>query len=257
MRPVTNWIENKDIDTIYSSNYWNNIEEEKNKEFWIVDGKYERCLAYLQETGLLGGLQESLEYSGIKKGKNYRVADIAAGICWTSAEISKLDSVAEIHSLDLSRHRIELLAPHAFKMLHGVEEKAYRYVGSFYDIHLDTTAYDFIFMSTVFHHADYPMHLLIECDKILKKGGAIVLLGEVPVGYIDILKMQLVVCMKALLKFKKPKLDFFNLFPPDNVLGDHYYKLDHYKWIFRFMGYDVSIFNSCYNGTKIFIATKK
>lgn len=256
MKPVVYWLSEEELNALYSANYWNDIEEEKKKELWISDGQYDKCLNYLINNGLIGELKESIEISGINNGNNLRVADIAAGICWTSAEISKLSSVSEIHSIEISKHRIELLAPFTYKMLNGLEEKSFRYIGSFYDIQLEKNNFDYVFMSAAFHHADHPMHLLIECDKLLKKGGKIILLGERPVALNDILKVKIINLIKALLRIKKPSLDFFNLFPPDDILGDHYYRLNHYKWMFHFLGYDLKHYKSTQNDTIIFIAQK-
>jgi hypothetical protein len=62
MRPIESWISDVQLAAIYSSAYWNDIAVEQKKEWWIVDGNYQRCLHYLEESKLLPEYREAEKY---------------------------------------------------------------------------------------------------------------------------------------------------------------------------------------------------
>jgi len=129
--PVKQWLSNDELDAIYSSNYWNDIEVEKKKEWWIADGDYVMCRNYLNRAGLLTEWAEVEKYvKGLSSASKLKVADLAAGIGWTSALFSTFDSIEEVHATEISRHRISELLPYAIDMFDGQPEKIKRYIGS-------------------------------------------------------------------------------------------------------------------------------
>jgi SAM-dependent methyltransferase len=235
MRNVENWLSEEQLDAIYTSSYWNNVDEEKKKHWWIEAGDYAKCLDYLESSKLLYQYRESEKFIGDSLQDSLIVADLAAGIGWTSALLSKLPQVSEVHSVEISKHRLGPLFEHSVKMLTGEDSKIFRYLGSFYDLHFENNSIDVIYLSQAFHHADKPLNLLVECDRVLKNRGRIVLVGEHHIGVKRIIKRFLF----TLLRRKKVTADFYELFPPDEVLGDHYYKRSDYYFMFGAMGYDV------------------
>ena len=171
MKPIVKWISEKEVEKINTSRYWNDIEKEKKKEWWIKDKNDEKLLNYLHSSGLLEEYkmaQMKLEKKGLLSG---RILDVAAGVCWTSALLSKHDKVKHIDALDFSWHRLEKLAPIICEQFQAKEYKIQRIFGSFYDLKNDKESYDLVFMSQAFHHADSPLRLLYECDRVLKSGG--------------------------------------------------------------------------------------
>lgn len=253
MIKVVQWLSNAQLDATYTAGYWNDIQAEKKKPWWIADGQYQMCMDFITHEGLYEEFQNAIEMSGLATGNGqYKVVDIAAGICWTSALLSKLKGVQEVHAVELSKHRIELLAPHAFRMFDGDTSKFYRYVGSFYELHLPDDSYDIIFMSQAFHHADKPLKLLMECDRILRRGGKIILIGEHFINSIKILKKF----CAALIKKRYVAKSFCQLFPPDPLLGDHYYRISDYHFIFTTLGYQIEHRYIKRVGRAIFLATK-
>ena len=97
MQPITRWLSNEDLLSIYTAAYWNDLEEEKRKEWWIEDGNYEKCMNYLRESGLLTQYRQAEEHiAGYHSEAGITVADIAAGIGWVSALVSKLKNVREV-----------------------------------------------------------------------------------------------------------------------------------------------------------------
>ncbi|MGE0268285.1 MAG: class I SAM-dependent methyltransferase [Candidatus Omnitrophota bacterium] len=230
------WLNDNDLEKIYSSSYWNNIEEEKKKEWWIEDGNYERCLTYLKSSRLLSEYEFSEKFISETRKENLVVADLAAGTGWISALISRLNNVREVRSVEISKHRLETLFEHSVRMLSGEPGKICRFLGSFYDLKFDTHSIDVIYLSQAFHHADKPFHLLNECDRVLKKGGRIILVGEHYFTWLRVIKRILV----NLIRNGKWTTNFYELFPPDPVLGDHYYRCSDYYFMFRSMGYSIA-----------------
>lgn len=235
MRKLETWLSDEQLDSIYTSSYWNNIDEEKKKPWWIEAGDYAKCLDYLESSRLLFQYRESEKFIGGSRGNALIVADLAAGIGWTSALLSKLPQVSQVHAVEISKHRLGPLFEHSVKMLAGEESKIFRHLGSFYDLHFENNSIDLIYLSQAFHHADKPLRLLVECDRVLKNKGRIVLVGEHYIGAKRVLRRFLL----TLLRRKKLTTDFYELFPPDEVLGDHYYRRSDYYFMFGAMGYDV------------------
>lgn len=241
MKEIEYWLNNKEREEIYSSGYWNNLNEEMNKPWWIVDRDFNKCINYLSSLGLISEFQESLVISGIfeNTNNNIQVLDLAAGICWGSAILSKITNVAAVHAVEISEHRLKLLAPLAFEMMEGDSNKLFRYLGSFYNLKFQDKSIDYIFLSQAFHHAEYPIKLFSECDRVLKPGGKILLIGEHFISNKVVFKKIL----KSIILKREIVFDIENLFPPDDKLGDHYYPQFYYKFLIEKFGYNYSYKN--------------
>jgi len=248
---VEKWLSAEEVSRIYTAAYWNDIEEEKKKAWWIGDGDYQGCLRYLRASRLLREYEEAEEFIRELPGRDLRVGDLAAGIGWTSALLSRIESVAEVHSVDISAHRIQQLFPHCVAMLEGASHKIRRYLGSFYDLKLPDACLDVVFLSQAFHHADRPIQLMIECDRVLKDGGRIIMVGEHGIGALRLIKRF----FKVLLRERRVVTDFRSLFPPDPVLGDHYYRHSDYYFLFDAMAYEAK-HRVAATGQTIFVADK-
>lgn len=107
------WLEEEEEKKVYSGSYWNDIEEEKNKAWWIADGNYEKLWQYLESSGLLKEWAWAEKQICSMEHKGLQVADLAAGVGWCSALLSKLENVAIVNSVDISRHRLTTLFGHA------------------------------------------------------------------------------------------------------------------------------------------------
>lgn len=250
MKEIESWLSEEERKQIFSADYWNDIENEKKKEWWIQGGNYQPCLNYLERSKLMDEYRSSEPWLKSVSGSDLEVLDLAAGIGWTSALISKLNNVKTIHAVELSQHRLELFEE-AFQMLEGKAEKCQRYSGSFYDLKFEDSSVDVIYMSQAFHHADKPIPLLVECDRVLKPGGRIILVGEHNITPFRILKRF----VKTLLTKQSAVTDFHLLFPPDPIVGDHYYRRSDYYFMFHGMGYQLQ-HQVCSSGNAIFIADK-
>lgn len=252
MRDVQRWLSDEELRTIYTAAYWNDIEEEKKKPWWIEDGGYEVCRQYLERSKLMREYQQAEAFVLETSGGDLRIADLAAGIGWTSALLSKIAKVAEVHAVEISAHRLERLFPHSVAMFDGRPEKISRYLGSFYDIKLPDRSMDIVFLSQAFHHADRPLHLMMECDRVLKPAGRIVMVGEHGIGLVRLIKRF----VKVLLRDGKVETQFHDLFPHDPVLGDHYYRKSDYYFLFSAMGYKAK-HHVASTGQTIFVADKR
>lgn len=254
LREVINWINEEELKKIYTSDYWNDIEIEKKKEWYIENGNHKKCLEYINKS-LMKEYYSSekfiTNFSNERERDNLKIADLASGIGWTSTLISKINIVKEVHSVEISKHRIGKLFEECILMLHGKENKLFRYLGSFYDLKFEDKSMDILYLSQAFHHADAPIKLLIECDRVLKNDGRIILVGEHFISIKKIIRKFISNLIK-----KKISFNFFELFPPEPILGDHYYRISDYMIMFNSLGYSLN-YEKTENGNCIYIADKK
>lgn len=172
MKPIIEWINKQEVGEIYTSTYWNDVEVEKKKEWYLMDKSDKKLVNGLHSKGLFEEYkiaQTKLEKKSLLHGN---ILDVAAGVCWTSALLSRCKRVNRIDALDFSWHRISQLAPIVCEQFEANTDKIQRIFGTFYDIKRGNDEYDLIFMSQAFHHAENPVRLLIECDRVLRPGGA-------------------------------------------------------------------------------------
>jgi ubiquinone/menaquinone biosynthesis C-methylase UbiE len=235
MRPIEAWLNDDAVNSIYSARYWNDIEEEKKKQWWILDGDYQKCLDYLRSSGFLSEFEYAKEYVSLDRKGLLKVVDLAAGIGWISALLSRLSNVGEVHAVEISKHRLSFLFERCVKLFEGDEEKISRYLGSFYDLKFDDRSMDIIFLSQAFHHAEKPLALSTECDRVLSPGGRIILIGEHYITGIQVIRKF----MSFLIRRRKIITNFYELFPSDEKTGDHYYRVSDYYFIFKSLGYQI------------------
>lgn len=176
---------------------------------------------YLSNLGLIKEIEAIKKH--IDSNKNNKVADLACGSGWFSSILSSFENIEEVHAVEISSHRLGKLFEKTVSLMNGNPKKIKRYLGSFYDLKFKDPM-DIIFLCQSFHHAEKPFHLLNECKKNLKKGGKIILLGEQFISLGSIIRRFI----KHILYKGKLTLDFFELFPPDDTLGDHYYRSSDY-----------------------------
>lgn len=241
------WLDDKELLKIFSSEYWNNEDIEKEKEWFILDGNARKLLKYLDEDTTYRRQFESI--LRFATNNNLRVegvgVDVAAGVCWTTALLSRLERLERIYALEISKHRLLKIAPAVFGLFDADQRKITRVMGSFYDIKLPDKTVDFCFMSQAFHHADDPHRLLAELHRILKPSGFILVIGESPIYLNDIFKRYIKNITKMFVfpsAYKKAPIykifpSFKELYPPDKETGDYYYQLADYECIFKSAGF--------------------
>jgi ubiquinone/menaquinone biosynthesis C-methylase UbiE len=236
--PVEPWLDERTLSTIYSSQYWNDLAAERTKEWWIADGgeaAYGRLQAYLEDSGLMQNYKFAETYIANIAKSPLAVADLACGVGWTSSLLSKLPNVGKVHAVEISRHRLELLFPQAVRMFRGDWSKISRNLGSFYELRLDDASLDVVFLSSAFHHAENPLRLLTEIDRVLRPGGRLILIGETHISRWWWARRV----AKILLTQRRIVTNFFEVFPPDDELGDHYYRRSDYYFFGQMLGFKV------------------
>lgn len=236
--PVENWLDESALRSIYSSQYWNDLAAERAKEWWIADGSetaYARLRAHLESSGLMRDYRVGEAYVSNLKSSGLCVADLASGIGWTSSLLSKLPNVGKVHAVEVSQHRLELLFPRAMTMFGGDWAKITRNLGSFYQLKFDDASLDIVFLSSAFHHAENPLRLLTEIDRVLRPGGRVILIGETHISDWAVARR----ITKILLTRRRLTTNFFELFPPEDEMGDHYYRKSDYYFFAQMLGYRV------------------
>jgi ubiquinone/menaquinone biosynthesis C-methylase UbiE len=252
MKAIIEWIDRQKGGEIYTSTYWNNIEVEKGKEWWLTDKNDKKLVNYLHSSGLFEEYklaQTKLEEKSLLHGN---ILDVAAGVCWTSALLSRCEQIKRIDALDFSWHRINQLAPVVCEHFEANRDKIQRIFGTFYDIKKGNDEYDLIFMSQAFHHADNPVQLLVECNRVLKSGGCVALVGEHLITPYMLLKRAI----KHFILTRKISINFYELVKPDEISGDHYYRIDDYYFLFQSFGYTVKHYKTNIRNSLVIIATK-
>jgi len=253
--PVERWLDEQTLSAIYSSRYWNDLAAERTKEWWIADGDeaaYGRLRAYLEESGLMEDYKLAETYVANIAKSPLAIADLASGVGWTSSLLSKLPNVGKVHAVEISQHRLELLFPQAVQMLGGNWTKITRNLGSFYQLRFDNSSLEVVFLSSAFHHAEKPLRLLTEIDRVLRPGGRLILIGETHISGWSLARRV----AKIFLTQRRIITNFFELFPPDDELGDHYYRRSDYYLFAQMLGYKVLKYSVQRHGSTVVVLEK-
>lgn len=243
---IQKWISDSDINQIEYSEYWNDEEEEKKKEWYVLDGNFLKMEQYLRKTGLPQDLTLSAKI--LRTDFNRQLSgigiDLAAGNLW---------AVDKLYCLEYSQHRLLKVGPAVLDHYGVPKEKIVLVLGSFYDLHIDDNSLDFVFMSQAFHHADKPHRLLEEIRRVLKPHGVVIIIGE----HCDYRKAQIKHAIKFLISVLVPErlqerifkrifrvrtlvASSNEIFRPDSILGDHYYTDSEYRSMFSKHGFQVN-----------------
>jgi ubiquinone/menaquinone biosynthesis C-methylase UbiE len=253
--PVERWLDERTLSAIYSSRYWNDLAAERTKAWWIADGDeaaYGRLRTYLAESGLMEDYKLAETYIANIGISPLAIADLASGVGWTSSLLSKLPNVGKVHAVEISQHRLELLFPRAVQMLGGDWTKISRNLGSFYELRFDNASLDVVFLSSAFHHAENPLRLLTEIDRVLRPEGRLILIGETHISCWSFARRV----AKILLTQRRLTTNFFELFPPDDELGDHYYRRSDYYFFAQMLGYKVLKYSVQRHGSTVVVLEK-
>lgn len=269
------WINENEVKNIKYFDYWNDEEEEKKKEWYILDGNFSKMEEYLIKSGLLADLNRSIVF--LKKHFRYELKgvglDLASGNCWAAPYILNAGKVNKLYCLEYSKHRLLKIGPKVLEHYNILKDKIVLVYGSFYNLHLQDNSVDFVFLSQAFHHADKPEKLLTEIKRVLKKDGVVIITGEdiASSNYFthfskNVIKFFISKFMPSKTQQKLFKKTFkVNTFFPepqkkflvDNVLGDYRYNRTDYYLFFKKHDFKVKYFKKRKSLYHSFILFKK
>jgi len=253
---VEEWLDEPGMRSTSYADYWNDREEEKKKEWYVLDGDFARMEAYLHRVRLPEDLTRALDVLQRSYGRTLSGVgiDLAAGNLWAVPRLLAAGTIEKLFCLEFSRHRLLDIGPVVLDHYQVPRDRVVLVRGSFYDLRVANQSLDFVFMSQAFHHADEPERLLAEICRVLKPNGVVILLGE----HVMPLRMTQV---RQAIKFLVSRLvpgrwhrrlfgrqlsvpRFYStekqLFPPDPIMGDHFYSVPVYRRMFHRAGFRVT-----------------
>jgi SAM-dependent methyltransferase len=242
------WQSETELASVEFAGYWNDVEEERRKEWWIADGDFAKMEAYLDEQELNAQLDRVVEVAeSLGRPIRGQGADLAAGNLWAVPRLLA-HGASRVYAVEYSRHRLLELGP---MVLHHYSVPPTAVVlchGSFYDLRLPDASLDFAFMSQAFHHAADPNAFLREVRRALRGDGVVLMIGEhvvdrslparirnagVALASRVPARMQSTVFGRTIarrpFRLERPA--------PDPVLGDHYYLSSEYRAMFAAAGF--------------------
>ncbi|MBN2012323.1 class I SAM-dependent methyltransferase [candidate division KSB1 bacterium] len=256
---IEKWLSDSEIAEIEYSDYWNDEEKEKNKEWYILDGDFTKMEQYLQKNRLAQSLQQCIEAlkNDFKRQFEGVGLDLAAGNLWAARYLFDLGVIEKLYCVEYSKHRLLRIGPKVLDYYNIPKERVVLVQGSFYNLHLPEKSVDFVFMSQAFHHADNPVKLMEEVRRVLKPNGIVIIIGEHIVAYrIKYIKHAIKFIISGFPEYLQEFL-FGNTFnvktliaktnevlPPNPVLGDHFYTDRAYKHMFSQHGFKIRHFKN-------------
>jgi len=237
------WVENEKNINEFSSEYWNNPEEEK-KKIW---GKWETNFTELDSKFKKKGLYQQyinvINNNGVVVEKK-NILSLGAGICLLEAQILKKNpEIEKIINVEFSRHRIFEIAPNIFSKYSVDKNKVELVLGNFSEIKVDSDSVNIVLMSQAFHHADKPYNLLKEIYRVLDSAGCVIIIGEHYFSKSEILSRFFKHFIKYLINYKGIRKisniwpSWRAMFPIDKIKGDHHYTYNQYKKMFNDAGF--------------------
>jgi len=190
---LTYWLTAEELEAIPTAEYWNDQEREKQKE-WAIESESDlKAIHYVRhQTNLEDSLLEAVNWVRDELGISLKGTglDLAAGTCWASGLLLSRTPLGKALAVDISVHRLDIIAPMVLHQ-YGIEEKRVeRIVGSFSTLKLPDESVDHVYMVQAYHHADSPAALIREAARVLKPGGVIIASGEHPITEEDIFRKR-------------------------------------------------------------------
>lgn len=217
------WRPEAELRAIEYADYWNDIDVERTKEWWVENGDFAAMEEYLAGSGLAAQLDAAIALAE-RIGRPVRGigADLAAGALWAVPQLLRAGA-ERVYAVEYSLHRLLRLGPLVLERYQCPRSSVVLCQGSFYEVQLPDDSLDFVLLAQALHHADRPEALLEEVRRLLHLDGVALVIGEH--------------------QFKAPSLPRRLARrpwrpPPDPVLGDHYYATADYARMFSSAGLD-------------------
>lgn len=158
--------------------YWNDIEEEKKKAYYIEDKSDYKIVNYItNETNLKRCFEDALKFAASIGEIKGHIIDIGAGVAWTSALISRIPSVQSVTAVDFSEHRLMKIAPIVFEQLQGDSDKYQPILGDFLQFDHEELFDVAIFCQSLYMFPNLDK-TLAKIRGLLVKGGLIIVACE-------------------------------------------------------------------------------
>ena len=248
MYKQSQWLTDEQISSLFSADYWNNEEIEKNKYWSLWNSNFEELQNTFLGTGLLKQFESIVQSENIKLSEK-QIFSLASGICLLEANIlNKNHELKIIRNLEFSKHRIFNIAPNIFEKLNIPPSKVELILGSFLDLKVPSESVDIVLLSQAFHHCFEPDKLLTEISRVLKPNGVVIIIGEHYFNPLQVVKRIIKHPAKYLLNHrgtrKRGKLipSWRCLFPIDQEKGDHHYNMKQYQKFFLSNGFEYKRF---------------
>lgn len=252
---VENWLDDTQLSQIEYSAYWNDEEKEKEKEWYVLDAGFTKFEEFLNKTNLPDDLKICIEVlkADYKRQLEWVGIDLAAGNLWAVPFLFKLGKIDKLYCLDISKHRLFKNGLAVLDHYSVPGDKVVLVYGSFYNLRFEDESIDFAFLSTAFHHAERPIDLLKEIKRVLKPNGICIIIGEPIISYYvgffkNLIKMFALLFLSNNVSkrfFKKTEYvkklipSIRELYPSDNVTGDHFYTSKEYYSMFGSVNFKV------------------
>ncbi len=118
-----------------------------------------------------------------------KIIDLAAGICWLVARLSRLDGVEGVLALHLSRNFLTTVGERMIQRFHGDRTKITFAVSSFNRVPFPSTNFDCAFLVAAIRHSLTPIKTLMEAHRLLRPGGTLIVV-ESPQAVIGLEQAQ-------------------------------------------------------------------
>lgn len=230
---LISWIEEDQLSSIRTSEYWNNSKIEKNKVFHIAKGQIEKLHDNQHLNDIYDHLSSILDSERLSSLGN--VLSLAAGTCWLEGRILSERDFKYFTGVDFSKHRIHGLGPIVLGEYNLDPENCELVFGSFLDLKMDDKSQDVIILSQAFHHTNEPVKLLQEVKRVLSDQGIVVIVGEHYYAIEKKISQIFVHFIKYINNkgFRKKRTffpDYKQLFPASFKKGDiHYSKFEYFQ----------------------------
>ncbi len=234
------------LQRVYLQSIYNAITKERKKEkhnvgiprrflnedlgiHWQVDeskGSFNRLLHHLEvKSNFKPYFEEALRHLNLSEDRNTNgivVADIGAGVCWTSALLASHPKVRFVYAVDPSENRLK----HArFVIKHfGVESKVKIIRGTFSEPNVPEKA-DLVLLCSSLHHCydEQIEGLFSNIKQLLKPGGKVLIANEHYINWLWILKRLL-----SYLRHFSSRSELF-YYPLRNLRASHQFSGEHWR----------------------------
>ncbi len=161
------------------NDYWNNIEIEKTKPYWIEDKSDLNAIHFIQtETNLQRCFQDAIKFAMKFSEVSGRILEVGAGVAWASALLSKFDKVDSVTAIDCSKHRLSKIAPIIFEQLDGDVSKFNPIIEDFLKFDFKTMKFDIILFCQSLYMFPVLDEVLERASKLLVPDGMIMVVCE-------------------------------------------------------------------------------